>query len=208
MARLISGLFPGELQPSTTVAGCIDIFENAWPDPQATIFSVEEQCGKKDSGLHWTKATTIGQGMYQDIRTNYHLGLTEAAQINNNLVAQAVHNQMYVLLAAATIPYAKKHDIDNLYHEPYSMLRYQGGQEYKAHADGTTIDGRTVSAIVYLNNDYEGGEVEFVNYGIKIKPEPGMLLLFPSNFAYRHIAHPVKSGTKYAIVTWMKDRQL
>jgi predicted 2-oxoglutarate/Fe(II)-dependent dioxygenase YbiX len=88
------------------------------------------------------------------------------------------------------------------------MLRYKGGQQYKAHADGTTADGRSVSAIVYLNNDYEGGEVEFVNFGVKIKPEPGMLLLFPSNYPYTHIAHPVISGTKYAIVTWMKDRNI
>ena len=208
MVGLINGLFPGELRPSTTVGGCIDIFENAWPDPQGTIATVEAECAVKDSGLNWSRATTIGQGAYQNIRTNYHLGLTDTALLTGNSVAQNVHNQMYMLLAAAAVPYSQKHDIENLYHEQYNMLRYQGGQEYKAHADGSTKDGRCVSAIVYLNNDYEGGELEFVNYGIKIKPEPGMLLLFPSNYAYTHIAHPVKSGTKYAIVTWMKDRQL
>ena len=205
---MINGLFSGELLPSTTVAGCVDIFEIVWPDPKDTIAVVEEQCNLKDSGLHWSRATTIGHGANQNIRTNYHLGLTESASIANNPIAQNVHNQMYMLLAAATVPYAQKHDIDSLYHEPYNMLRYQGGQEYKAHADGSTKDGRCVSAIVYLNNDYEGGELEFVNYGVKIKPEPGMLILFPSNYAYRHVAHPVKSGTKYAIVTWMKDRQI
>ncbi len=208
MTKMINGLFPGELQPSTTVAGCIDIYENVWPTPQETILLVEEQCGIKDSGLNWSRATTIGQGVNQTVRTNYHLSLTESASVTNNIVAQNIHNQMYMLLAAATVPYAIKHDIDDLYHEQYNMLRYQGGQEYKAHADGTTADGRCVSAIVYLNDTYEGGEVEFVNFGIKIKPEAGMLLLFPSNYAYRHIAHPVKSGTKYAIVTWMKDRVL
>jgi predicted 2-oxoglutarate/Fe(II)-dependent dioxygenase YbiX len=132
--------------------------------------------------------------------------ITDLAEQTNNPVAQNIHNQMYILLAATAYPYAKKHDIPNLYHEFYNMLRYSGGQEYKAHADGSTEGGRSVSAIIYLNNDYEGGEVEFVNYGVKIKPEPGMLLLFPSNYAYRHIAHPVTSGTKYALVTWMKDR--
>ena len=44
------------------------------------------------------------------------------------------------------------------------------------------------------------------NFDIKIKPQPGMLILFPSNFAYTHIAHPVTSGSKYALVTWIKDR--
>jgi predicted 2-oxoglutarate/Fe(II)-dependent dioxygenase YbiX len=206
MVIQINGLFPGELSPSTTVAGCIDIYENAWPNPQETIDIIEEQCANKDSGLNWERASTIGHGINQNKRTNFHLGITTAAMHLNDKVAQSVHNQLYVLLLATTLPYAQKHDIDELHHEYYNMLRYQGGQEYKAHADGTTSTGRSVSAIVYLNNEYEGGEVEFVNFGIKIKPEPGMLLLFPSNYAYRHIAHPVTSGTKYALVTWIKDR--
>ena len=67
--------------------------------------------------------------------------------------------------------------------------------------------GRSVSAICYLNDDYEGGELEFVNFKLKIKPQAGMMILFPSNFAYMHIAHPVTSGTKYAMVTWIRDRQ-
>ena len=208
MPPLINGLFTGELQPSTTVAGCIDIFENAWPNTKETIAYIEKQCETKDSGLSWRRASTVGHGIFQDKRTNYDLGITQSALETGNSAAQDVHNQMYVLLSAATSLYAKKHDIHELYHENYNMLRYTSGQEYKAHADGSTIDGRCVSAIVSLNNDYEGGEVEFVNFGIKIKPEPGMLLLFPSNYAYRHIAHPVTSGTKYAIVTWMKDRIL
>jgi predicted 2-oxoglutarate/Fe(II)-dependent dioxygenase YbiX len=116
---------------------------------------------------------------------------------------------MYMLLLASTIPYAKKYGTDEgLWHEHYNMLRYRGGQEYKAHYDGSTATGRSLSAIVYLNNNYEGGHVEFTNFGVKIKPEPGMLLLFPSNYAYTHIAHPVTEGTKYAIVTWLHDRPL
>lgn len=207
MSRMINGLFPGNLFPTATVGGCIDIFENVWPNPSETIALVEEQCSLKDSGMHWERASTKGSGVEQSIRTNYHLGLTSSAGLGNP-VAQSVHNQMYLLLAASTLQYAEKHHIDELYHEGYNMLRYTGGQEYKAHADGTTADGRSVSAIVYLNNEYEGGEVEFINFGVKIKPEPGMLLLFPSNYPYTHIAHPVTSGTKYAIVTWLKDRNI
>jgi len=121
---------------------------------------------------------------------------------------QNIHTQMYLLLLATTVPYAKKHDINFLLHEDYNMLKYRGGQGYVAHADGSTETGRAVSAILYLNNEFEGGEVEFVNFGVTIKPQPGMLLLFPSTYPYTHIAHPVTSGVKYAIVTWIKDRQI
>jgi hypothetical protein len=207
MTVQVNGLFPGELLPSATVGGCIDIFEGAWPNPLETIKMIEEQCSLPTSGMPWLKAETLGQGVNQNQRTNYNLGITYHAT-QGNLAAQAVHNQMYLLLLASTIPYAAKHDIDNLYHEGYNMLKYSGGQHYKAHADGTTATGRAISAIVYLNDDYEGGEVEFVNFKIKIKPEPGMVLLFPSTYPYTHIAHPVTAGTKYALVTWVHDRPI
>ena len=88
------------------------------------------------------------------------------------------------------------------------MLKYPISTEYKQHYDGSTSSGRSISAIVYLNDDYKGGEIEFPNFNVKIKPESGMLILFPSNYAYTHIAHPVTSGTKYAIVTWIHDRPI
>lgn len=208
MAYNINGIFVGGITPTETLAGCIDIFENAWPDPKGTILAIEKECSTLNSGAAWNRAETIGAGKNQDKRTNYLTLISDNAKNSDNVVCQNIHNQMYMLLCSATIPYAIKHDIDQLQHEGYSMLRYQGGQEYQAHYDGSTSTGRSVSAIVYLNDDYEGGEVEFVNFGLKIKPKAGMLLLFPSNYAYTHIAHPVTSGTKYAIVTWLHDRPL
>jgi predicted 2-oxoglutarate/Fe(II)-dependent dioxygenase YbiX len=60
--------------------------------------------------------------------------------------------------------------------------------------------------LIYLNDDYEGGEIEFVNFDIKIKPKAGTLIMFPSNYPYSHIAHPVISGTKYAVSTFLHER--
>lgn len=209
MAQMINGLFAGELYPDTTVAGCIDIYENVWPDPKNTINILEQECSYPDSGVSWQRAQTIGSGDHQNIRTNYNLNVTHLAQITGSQVASNIHNQFYTILLASVGPYTKKYGLEeNFYHEDYSVLRYRGGQEYHAHYDGSTSIGRSISAICYLNDDYIGGEIEFVNFGVKIKPEPGMLILFPSNYAYRHIAHPVTDGTKYAIVTWIKDRML
>lgn len=203
----MSGMFyPGKLLPSETLGGCIDVFKNAWPNPQETIQMIEEECVNTDSNMRWYKSHTLNNS--KNYRTNYDLSITGFAEEGNE-VAQAIHNQMYVLLLAATQQYKEKHGIGrDLWHEHYNVLRYQGGQEYKSHYDGDTDTGRSVSAIVYLNNNFTGGEVEFVNFNVTIKPEPGMFLLFPSNYAYRHIAHPVSEGTKYAIVTWLTDRNM
>ena len=110
-------------------------------------------------------------------------------------------------MLSSTNSYAKQFGInESLWHEGYQILKYSDGQSYKPHYDGSTRLGRAISALVYLNDDYEGGEIEFVHFGIKIKPQPGMLILFPSNYAYTHVAHPVTQGTKYNLVTWIHDR--
>ena len=207
MAVNINGLFPGERSPDATVAGCIDIFENIWPDPKDIILKVEKECLTPDSGAYWTRAETTGSGPYQEARTNKLMPVSLLADVSNNLLLQNIHNQFYTILLASTVPYAKRYGIEEaFYHEGYNLLKYNNGQEYKKHYDGGTKIGRAISAVMYLNDDYEGGEIEFPNFNVKIKPEAGMLILFPSNFAYAHVAHPVTSGTKYALVTWIRDQ--
>jgi hypothetical protein len=139
-------------------------------------------------------------------RTNQELPLTYAAQANEEF--RVINNKFFDLVCAASSEYRNIFDIseDLYWGEGPLLLKYQTGQEYTAHYDGGTITRRTVSPIVYLNDDYEGGEIEFVNQKVKIKPSSGMLILFPANFAFTHIAHPVTEGTKYAIVTWLHDR--
>lgn len=209
MPAMINGFFPGTLVPDASIAGCIDVFENVWPDPQKTIETVERECSIKESGSYWTQAETIGAGAYQDARTNKLLPVSYLAQISNNALLQNIHNQFNMILLASTISYGQRYGIhDPLWHENYSLLRYQSGQEYKAHYDGgSSYVSRIVSAVCYLNDDYEGGEIEFPYFKVKIKPLPGMLILFPSNFAYTHIARPVTNGIKYNLVTWLRDQR-
>lgn len=208
MSIRVNNIFVNKIFSNSTIGGCIDVFENAWHNPQETINLLEKECAEPESGISWHRAETVGQGINQSIRTNYNLGISYAAQESNNLLAQNIHNQMYIMLLSTTIPYATKHGIEELYHENYNILRYRAGQEYKSHYDRTPGSNRIISAICYLNEDYEGGEIEFPNFGIKIKPSAGTLILFPSDYAYTHIAHPITKGTKYALVTWIHDKSL
>lgn len=89
--------------------------------------------------------------------------------------------------------------------EAIQLLRYGVGQLYDWHSDqvlesGTFGHGRTMSVVLYLNDDFEGGFTEFVDKPRKAKP--GEALFFPSCWTYAHTATPVKEGTKYAIATW------
>ena len=90
--------------------------------------------------------------------------------------------------------------------ENFQLLKYEYGQYFHSHYDAYPAVNRSISILIYLNDDYEGGEIEFVNFSTKIKPKAGTLIMFPSNYPYRHVAHPVTRGTKYAVATFLHER--
>jgi len=63
----------------------------------------------------------------------------------------------------------------------------------------------SISLVFYLNDNYEGGQIEFQNQNILLKPEAGSIIIFPSISPYYHDPKPVTKGTKYMIpVFWYK----
>jgi Rps23 Pro-64 3,4-dihydroxylase Tpa1-like proline 4-hydroxylase len=200
------------INPTNIIGGCIGEYKNLWDLDKINqyINTVEGIVKDENSEIIFKKAVIMDElsGIENNTtnRTNYDLCLTEQAFKNKNL--KDINNDFYLTLNSAVNNFQQIFGIEGslFFVEPFNLLRYQGGQHYDAHYDGSTAERRSVSAIFYMNDNYEGGELEFVNYGIKIKPSAGSMYLFPSNWAYRHIAHPVTSGTKYAIVTWLHDR--
>jgi|LakMenE01Jun11ns_1017448.scaffolds.fasta_scaffold9849624_3 hypothetical protein len=87
-------------------------------------------------------------------------------------------------------------------HENINLLKYENNAQYHSHHDHASINGRILSLVACFSDGFEGGELEFPFFDLKIKLEKNSLVLFPSNFPYTHIAHPVTSGTKYSLVTW------
>ena len=56
-----------------------------------------------------------------------------------------------------------------------------------------------LSVIVFLNNDYVGGEINFPEKNIEIKPDPGSALVYPQSQEYSHFSKIITSGPKYTI---------
>ena len=62
-------------------------------------------------------------------------------------------------------------------------------------------DSNHLAGWVYLNDDYEGGEIQFPRLdGYTLTPKVGDIAVFPSNYIYEHASLPMKSGTKYCVV--------
>jgi len=61
------------------------------------------------------------------------------------------------------------------------LLRYDKTGHLPAHQD-QGVSTRVLSVLLYLNDDYEGGEIEFMHSKIKLKPESGSVLFMYMKF--------------------------
>jgi predicted 2-oxoglutarate/Fe(II)-dependent dioxygenase YbiX len=97
------------------------------------------------------------------------------------------------------------------------FLHYGVGGHYKPHNDAEALwkapNGdvfwrksmdRDLSTVLFLNDDFEGGDFVFPELNIYVKPKPGLLICFPSDHRYIHGVEPVTKGTRYSIVNWMR----
>ena len=102
-------------------------------------------------------------------------------------------------------------------YEPVQFLGYPPGGHYKGHNDGEhfnmetrqweKIMDRDVSFLFYLNDQYGGGELEFYDLGLTIKPKKGMMIAFPSYKDFAHMVHPVTWGYRYSLVSWVATQK-
>ena len=80
------------------------------------------------------------------------------------------------------------------------IAKFTEGSGMHEHFDSNRP--KDIATLVYLNDDYSGGEIYFPEYDLTFKPEPGDLLTFPDNPNYIHGVKPITSGTRYTTPRW------
>jgi len=61
--------------------------------------------------------------------------------------------------------------------------------------------------VFYINDDYEGGEIVYVNKGITHKPKANSFVCHPAFEEYKHGVLKVKNGTRYILSTFIKNNE-
>lgn len=113
-----------------------------------------------------------------------------------------LHQEIYEKLKMCIDDYARYWGIEVVYYEAFNFVKYEGeGTHFNIHADHGPAYNCTVSAVIYINDDYEGGEIKFPRLDNYVHtPRVGDIAVFPSNYIYEHASLPMKSGTKYCVV--------
>jgi prolyl 4-hydroxylase len=160
----------------------IQLLANPWMEP-AMIYAAD------------------GGGMRDPHRDSDNMVVTPMAE---DLVIQAINR----CIAEAT-------GTDYAWGEPLHVLRYGPGQQYRphhdAHAFGPPEKRRIATALIYLNDAYEGGETNFPEIGVTVRGAVGDMLIFHNLTADKmpdprmtHAGLPVVRGEKWLATRWIR----
>jgi predicted 2-oxoglutarate/Fe(II)-dependent dioxygenase YbiX len=185
------------LQPAV----CINVYKKAI-DAAAFMNDVNSEINNQWSEIQWTNSL-VGNGFINSYRTSSEANIS--GLLSSDSPAAQKFQKISSLIIDEILPdYRKEHLVVTSGYEGWRLLKYSGGGEYHSHYDHSPANSRIVSLVAFLEEPKSGGELEFPFFGVKIKPEVGDVVIFPSNFPYVHIAHPVTSGTKCSLVTWFQ----
>ncbi len=116
----------------------------------------------------------------------------------------SIYSLVFKVIKKCIDDYANSWEIGINHYAPLNFVKYSYPNNYFGlHIDHGPSTVRTVSAILYLNDDYEGGELHFPRIdGLNIKPETGDIIVFPSTYTYQHESIPLLQGTKYVVLAF------
>jgi len=88
----------------------------------------------------------------------------------------------------------------------FNIQKYLKGDHFSSiHSERTNLSSihRLFAWMTYLNDVEDGGTTDFKYFDLKIKPQQGKTVIWPSEWTYAHRGSVLNSGSKYIITGWM-----
>ena len=122
-------------------------------------------------------------GLPKDIfeRVNQKLGDAVKTVYNKEVVPSSIHAQKWEVGSSAN-PHSDNSDFEGNPTNGFDNLKYVG--------------------ILYLNSDYDGGELYFPEHNISIHPNAGSMYIFSGGVENIHGVTEITKGTRYSIVSF------
>jgi hypothetical protein len=163
------------------------LIENFWSAKQCDDFITQSET----TGFEQAKIQTdLGQKVVESIRNNRRIMYRN----------EALANQLWET-ASQFAPQYTGNSVAIGLNELFRIYKYEPDQKFKKHRDESFIRNESESSyytfMIYLNDDFAGGETTFNN--ITVKPRKGAALIFLHSL--EHEGSNVKSGIKYVLRT-------
>ena len=161
------------------------------PEECKSFIERSETIGYEESKIR----TTFGEVMNKDVRDNYRVVFDDPE------LAASIFERVKEYLPKE-LDETKEWELLNL-NERFRFYRYEEGQQFKQHKDGSFVrndnEVSKVTLLMYLNDNFEGGATRFCLENEYEQPKEGKLLLFRHGML--HAGCVVLSGVKYVLRT-------
>ena len=171
-------------------------------------FLSEEECNTQiqtmerliSNGLHTTFPSSL-ERQDQSVSVNITAagGQEGISDINDRIINVALkqYQDMFPIL---------KRDILGIQEMKVQKTLAGGGfHNWHFEHDGGYNQNRVLAWTIYLNDDFDAGETEFMYQHMRLKPKTGMFAMFPCTFLHTHRGNPPYGGNKYILTGWIVD---
>lgn len=88
-----------------------------------------------------------------------------------------------------------------------SFKRNMPGTSLSSHKDSDKDDSLLYSTVLYINEDFEGGEIYFSDLNFSLKPKEGSLCIFDGFKELTHEVLEIKKGNRYSSTLFIWDKE-
>lgn len=184
-------------------------YENVINNADDLVAQIEESDSKltdEDAITSW-KPWTAPMG--EDTYVFGEIKHTDKSKIDSSSkVVASIHRTLQDALKLVGVDYAKSLGLEYIEPRSISISKYKTGAFMGGHVDDYGEEGAVpiMSAVIYLNSDYEGGELHFPGQDVLIKPKAGSVIVFPSKEPFYHESLLIRTGVKYMVSAfWVKS---
>ena len=176
------------------MAGCVgvEIIDGVFTNGEDIIAFLES--------LDRWERSLVGENPHQsEVRTSSTIYMPMLSFQNPPLIhdfAKAVWQCMDNYSLVYQVPYYA--------HEPITFNKYEPGQHFGEHPDYFKGSDRCVSAVAYLNTVEKGGVTTFPFFDLEVEAVAGRVVIFPSNFLFRHAGTAPEDTVKYSAAFWAR----
>lgn len=191
------------------IAPGIHVYHDVLPRELNIISVVEDYLRDNNDNATWGEALVGYRDKKPDYRDCFDFKFKPSTHLAKGSSPQEqalveMYDATYFRQLQAVKHYCGLYNVGEIkYWEATNFVKYEKGQHFALHSDHGYSYNCTVSLVAFPEDNFEGGELEFDLWNLKIKPKAGDLLIFPSNFMYPHRSLPVIEGTKYSLVTML-----
>lgn len=178
-------------------------FPNIINNPEDLVNSIENNHGKMIS--KWQEWSDFSNTfVYGDRKyvSGHEVGTEEENDIFNTIYssmndAGKIYKDLFNISTTLNIG---KNFVINKYNEDCEM-----GSHVDYNEDNKDLE---YSFVVYLNDNYDGGEIFFKNQNVKIKPTAGSIIIFPSKEPFFHESLVCRNGRKIFIPHFWTGKEI